>query len=245
MSQPKAGLHKDVSEIFNGMSPPGNSGGTTAQVDGAPAQEKQDYTNPKPSAPSHMTPTKPKSGQPFSKENSPVKKRKSGAGAKTIEKLLKNKIVQDIKSKLLAPKEGISPTRQKVTIVVVPILFVVLIVMFIRAFGTPSGTVAKPLPSGPTKPAADDSDSEVVWQAPQPYPTTLRDPMQFGSATTEAGGGLAIKGIVFSKDKPTAIIGNNIVHEGDKILDVTVIKINEDSVEFEANNKRWMQQVER
>jgi len=120
-----------------------------------------------------------------------------------------------------------------------------LISMFIRVFSTPSQKIFRTKTFGPTK-AAASTDSKTDWQAPEPYPTTLRDPMQFGSVTTQTEtGGLIVKGIVYSKDNPTAVIGNQIVHEGDKVLDVAIIKINENSVEFEANNKRWTQKVQK
>jgi hypothetical protein len=54
-----------------------------------------------------------------------------------------------------------------------------------------------------------------------------------------------VKGIVHSPDNSCAVIGDQIVHEGDKILDAVVIKINKNSVEFEANGKKWTQKVQR
>ena len=88
---------------------------------------------------------------------------------------------------------------------------------------------------------------KIDWQVPALYPTTLRDPMQFGSATT-AGAVLSeivVKGIVYSKDNPSAVIGTQIVHEGEKISGATIIKINEDNIEFEMNGEKWMQKVGR
>jgi hypothetical protein len=117
--------------------------------------------------------------------------------------------------------------------------------VFIRAFSTPSRKITGPGTSGPVK-AAAGPDSKVDWQVPNPYPTTLRDPMQFSSVTSQtATGGLIVKGIVYSEDNPSAVIGGQIVHQGDKILDVAITKINENSVEFEANSKKWMQNVQR
>lgn len=90
------------------------------------------------------------------------------------------------------------------------------------------------------------SDSKADRQVQEFYPTTLRDPMRFGSVTTHTDtSGLIVKGIVYSKDNPSAVIGDQIVHEGDKVLDVTIIKINEDSVEFETNGEKWTQKVQR
>jgi hypothetical protein len=72
--------------------------------------------------------------------------------------------------------------------------------------------------------------------------------MQFGSVTVgqaEAGGLIAVKGIVYSKDNPSAVIGSQIVHEGDKVSGATIVKINEKSVDFEMNGKKWTQKVQR
>ncbi|GAI39939.1 unnamed protein product, partial [marine sediment metagenome] len=57
--------------------------------------------------------------------------------------------------------------------------------------------------------------------------------------------GLIVKGIVYNEDNSSAVIGVQIVHEGDKVSGVTIIKINEKSVDFEMNGKRWTQKVQR
>lgn len=246
MSPIKTGLQKDVSEIFNGVSPQKDAGDFTPPKEEASAPEQQDNAAAaKPSVPSHMTPNKPKSDQPASKKESSNKKSKTEAVPKFLDKILKNKTVQKIKNKLLAPKEGVSDKRQKITIILVPILFIGLIFMYIRAFSSPTKkSAAAVAPSGQTGNTAANSAETIEWKIPEPYPATLRDPMQFGSATSHSGG-LIVKGILYSEDDPSAVIGNHIVHEGDKIMDVTIVKINEDSVEFQANDKKWIQQVQR
>jgi type II secretory pathway component PulC len=102
--------------------------------------------------------------------------------------------------------------------------------------------------------AAADYDTIIDWEIPAPYPTSLRDPTEFGPVntvqpeTTKTETAkiekLSIKGILYSKDNPSVVIGNQIVHEGEKIRDVTVIKISKDSVEFEKNGRRWIQKVQ-
>ena len=52
-----------------------------------------------------------------------------------------------------------------------------------------------------------------------------------------------VTGIVYSKDKPAAIIGSQIVHPGESIGKVRIRAISPDSVEFEKGNKRWTQQL--
>jgi hypothetical protein len=70
--------------------------------------------------------------------------------------------------------------------------------------------------------------------------------MQAGvSAGSQGGnGGIVIKGIVYS-ERPAAVIGTQIVHQGDKVSGATVIKINENNVEFEMGDKKWTQEVQR
>lgn len=54
---------------------------------------------------------------------------------------------------------------------------------------------------------------------------------------------MAVNGIVYSEDNPTALIGHQIVHEGDVVDDVSVIKVHKDKVEFAQNGRRWTQAV--
>jgi hypothetical protein len=239
----KAGLHKEVSAIFNGVSLPKNDGAQRPSAVPAPEPPAQ-----KPPVPSHMTPTKPKPEQLLQSppKAAPAKQPKADTAIKAAGQIPWRRTLEQIKNKLFATKPGVSTTKQRMMVILAPVLFVVLIFMFIRAFSTPSRKITGPGTSGPVKAAAAGSDSKVDWQVPNPYPTTLRDPMQFSSATSQtATGGLIVKGIVYSEDNPSAVIGDQIVHQGDKILDVAITKINENSVEFEANSKKWMQNVQR
>ena len=95
---------------------------------------------------------------------------------------------------------------------------------------------------------ASTAGTEIDWQIPEPYPATLRDPMQFGSTGSvhpENNGKIIVKGILYTEAKPAAIIDNEIVYQGDQILGANVLKINKDSVEFEKDGKTWMQKVQR
>ena len=265
MSKYKAGLHKEVSAIFNGVSLPKNPvGDASRQNNGAqrpsaaPAPAHQDYGAPKPPAqeppaqklpaPSHMTPNKPRPEQPTLQSPptaSPAKHSKADAIIKVIGLIPWRRTVEQIKNKLSATKLGAITTKQKIMAIVAPALFVVLIFLFIKAFSTPSRKITGSGTSGQIV-AVVGTDNKVEWQIPNPYPETLRDPMQFSSAASQTGtGGLIVKGIIYSDDNPSAVIGDQIVHQGDKILDVVITKINENSVEFEAGSKRWMQNVQR
>jgi hypothetical protein len=262
----RAGLHKEVSAIFNGVSLPNPVRDASRQNDGAqrpsavPAPTHQDYVAPKPPAPeppaqkspvpSHMTPTKPRPEQlPLQSppKTAPTKQPRADTAIKAAWRQIPwRRTLEQIKNKLFATKLGVITTKQKIIVILAPVLFVVLVFMFIRAFSTPSQKITGTGTSGPVKAVAASPGGKVNWQVPSPYPTTLRDPMQFGSATGQTGaGGLIVKGIIYSEDNPSAVVGDQIVHQGDKILDVVITKINENSVEFEANSKKWLQNVQR
>lgn len=53
-----------------------------------------------------------------------------------------------------------------------------------------------------------------------------------------------ITGIVYAEENPSAIIDGQIVHEGDTIHNVTVVKIHRDKIEFEKNDKKRKQKVQ-
>ncbi len=263
----KAGLHKDVSAIFNGVSLPNaagdtsrqNNGGTqkplvvpeTAQVNSSLKPSVPEPPAQKLPAPSHMTPTKPASEQPSQSQPKtvPAEQSKADAVKKAVLKIAGQipwkRTLEQIQNRLFASTDGVVTPKQKMMVVLAPVLFVVLIILFIRAFSSPSQKIAGMGTLVPVT-AVTSSNGKIEWQIPNPYPTTLRDPMRFGSASSSTGTGeLIVKGIIYSDDNPSALIGSHIVHQGDKILDVTVTKINENSVEFESNSRKWMQNVQR
>lgn len=53
-----------------------------------------------------------------------------------------------------------------------------------------------------------------------------------------------VTGIVYSADKPSAIVDRKIVHEGGVIHGATVVKIYKDKVKFSKNGKNWEQKVQ-
>ncbi len=64
------------------------------------------------------------------------------------------------------------------------------------------------------------------------------------SSNTTTPMGERVTGILYSKDRPAAIIGYRIVHEGETIRDVEVVKIHKDKVEFEKDGMRWTQTIQ-
>jgi thioredoxin 1 len=52
-----------------------------------------------------------------------------------------------------------------------------------------------------------------------------------------------LTGILYTEDKPLALVGGHIAGEGDVVGGVKVLKIHKDNVEFERSGKRWVQHM--
>ena len=148
-------------------------------------------------------------------------------------------------SKAALPR-WIGNCNSRIKVVVLTLLFsLILAFVFARVLIPSAGKI---LPEDfNADNAAADSVIKIDWKIPQPYPAALRDPMQINSAAVAASLDAAkfiVKGIVYSEDKPAAVVDGRIVHQGDKVFDADVVKINRDSVEFETNGKRWIQKVQ-
>ncbi len=260
----KVGLHKEVSSIFDGVPLPEDSD-TQRQQYRMPASEPSDCKEqPKydsehletpaaqqPTAPSSTTaPTpEPQKPSPAVPRTAPAKQPKAGIAIKSTSQTA----WQQIKGKLFAPKPGVNTARQKTMAVLVPALSIVFVFVVIQVLSGPSRSRAMPRgiePAGALAAAGAVGKDSVDWQRPAPYPTELRDPTQFGFVKTAQAAQaeisrVTVRGIVYSEDRPSAVIGTQIVHEGEEVMGATVIKINKDSVEFEMNGKRWTQKVQR
>ncbi|HIJ52717.1 MAG TPA: hypothetical protein HPP66_06135 [Planctomycetes bacterium] len=249
MAKHKAGLHKNISSIFDGV--PVSQDNDAGHVSSAAMEEPASY-----GPPSHLTGTTTKSQRP---EASPPKaeqrqERKAAPKQKVTEKPKAIKperpgaleqTIQRIKDKLFAPKPGVKPARQKAMVVLMPIMFIGMVLAFYKVLGVGPGKRTQAQTFKPSKVAAAAA-STIDWQIPPPYPKTLRDPMQLGSVSRTTQGEIGkidVKGIVYSEDDPSAIIGTEILHEGEKVSGATIVKINKDSVEFEMNGKRWTEKV--
>jgi hypothetical protein len=152
--------------------------------------------------------------------------------------------------KLFSSVNGQADARNKKTLVLAGVLLAVLalVVMWTGIFSDSTQNVTT---SAAAANAVAGSQLQIDWTPPEPFPVTMRDPMQIGSKTgpdsSASGGSLLVKSIVFDKNNAkasTAVISGQIVHEGQSINGTMIAKINQDSVEFTANGKSWKQQVE-
>ena len=163
--------------------------------------------------------------------------------------------LRQMKQKLFAQKPRVSKTRQKAMVVLVPVLAIVMIFVLTQVLSSPSRSLAKGKQKAPAT-TVTGSAGEIDWKIPAPYPATLRDPMQGGplapvKAEPQApqisepeAEKLIVRSILHSESKPSAVIGTEIVHEGDTISGAIIVRILKDGVEFEKDGKKWTQKIE-
>lgn len=216
------------------------------------------------------TPTKepvkqPEGGQLVEKKTAPAKQPEGGqfAGEKAApakqpesQKFVEVTLLQQIKDKLFEPKPGVSATRQKAMVVLVPALAIVMIFMLRQVLSKAPRKTDGATNNDPTAVVATvDSDNEIDWTIPEPLPAMMRDPIKLPDESNFPNGEqngttgetemetISVKAILYSVDKPSAVINDRILHVGDKINDATVINISQDGVKFERNGEEWVQKV--
>lgn len=229
----KKGLHKDVSVIFDGIPLPKNR--ISRGLSQAAATSSIGYTPQSPAEKPLIT-RFPNVNENLNSQN------------KNNIKISKNKIKvipTKVKSKKLFLSSN-SSAKQRTMFVLIPILFTILILLLSKNLS--SSTITKlTAENSKIQTASNLSHDKIDWALPKLYPDKIRDPMgklkRKISAFTQDN--LVVKGIVYSKDNPAAIIGIQIFHEGDSIDDTQIAKINKDSVEFYNNKERWIQKVEK
>lgn len=164
-------------------------------------------------------------------------------------------LMSRIKKAVSGSSKGTLDARQKKAAILVGVLSLVLtgvLVISLGGLGRSDAKAAAKTTSSSGSAAQTQQPKPLQWEKPQPLPAELRNPMSplavsrtGQSSGAPADGAMIVKGIVFSKDNPSAIIDSQVVRQGEVINGVTVVQINKDSVEFQMGDKRWTQQVQR
>lgn len=228
----------------------------TGSTPGSPAPERIAKAPPIPKSAEPQMPQNSAPEKRYGPEAPPNQTVPSGHREKTVlAEASGPSLWQQINNRFFAPKPGVSPTRQKVMVITIPILAIILIFIFRQVLsksprktkGDPAGDVALTV--------VDDSGHKIDWQIPEPLPAMMRDPTQFPAqsntqdeeehppANTKKSELLNLGTIVYSHDKPSAVVNGRIVHIGDEVNGVTILRINRDSVEFEKDGEKWVQKV--
>ncbi len=151
-----------------------------------------------------------------------------------------------------AKQQNAGRTRQKTMTLLIPVLAVTLVLLVRKPAGTPQSAPASPIDSVTTV-ADTTGDMQIDWRHPPLYQPGRSDPMRLGAPTyvmergvapqMEVRRTLALRGVLYSTDKPAAIVGTSLVHEGEQIAGVTVVRIEKNGVVFEMDGEQWKQTV--
>ncbi len=263
----KSGLQKQISSIFNETSVP-EPDVTTATL--PTQQDAVDTTSPEvpPISSSdsvHAAGSKPSLAQRMAAVTTAseavhtpaVPAMRPKPLTKTPVKTLKPKgagdVTGQIKKALLGSSAAkMDPRQKKMTIMVGVLSVVFAAVLFVSLGGlgqSSKATTDEPSSAGTS--AAVQSENSLQWRSPQPMPEQLRNPMDpvtskvVSEQSSTGSDQVVVKGIVFSKTRPTAIINDKILAQGESIGGLTVVKISKESVEFEKDGQRWTQPVQR
>ncbi len=142
--------------------------------------------------------------------------------------------------------------RQRVLLLLVPFLAIAFWLLVRDSIWTTATVTAALADHGGTKSQEGDVPG-ITWELPPLYRIGGRDPMQLAaSSDTEPGyvaapapsrTPLVLRGILYTPEKPVAMIGSSLAFEGQRIGLVKVVRIERDSVEFEMDGRRWLQKI--
>ena len=164
--------------------------------------------------------------------------------------------VLEQKYRTRASRPGRKNAKEKAKIVVALLLTALLIWQLARTL-LPSSETVETAHFQPAKTrGTTGATASIAWPIPPLYPPDIRDPMEWtrepatrekpnitdSQATSPTG--LIVRGIVYSDDKPQAIIGTELVQQGDEVQGATVLSITRTTVEFERDGEKWIQEVE-
>lgn len=170
---------------------------------------------------------------------------------------------QRLRDKLITSRLATGTAKDKVMALLVPVLAIVMIFMFRQVLSKPPGKAKGATKDDAPAVVVANVGDEIEWKLPEPMSAAMRDPTKRPSpeetqsetpdSTQEPGRNVAtsgtqtrairIRGLVYSQDKPSIVVGNEILHVGDKINGVTIARVNKDSVEFERDGETWVQKV--
>jgi len=269
----KSGLHKQISSIFDGVTVPQNGTLTEdaelsdeqmpSQTQDAPESDtRQETTAPRTSRSSlvqRMTAADPSDLSecdpvPVVQVGRPMPLSKSKAMSKSA---MGPGFATQVKKAVFGSRNASLDPRQKKTAMLVGILSLVFSVVMFVSLGGVGGTQAAAAEAGSDDQATQSQVTKRTaqnWKSPDPLPQDFRNAttpiaklaagQQTGDSAVDSGE-LIVRGIVFSKNKPSAIINDQILTEGQSFNGVKLVKITKETVEFEANGKRWTQSVQR
>lgn len=164
-----------------------------------------------------------------------------------------------LKPKVPASARTDDKRRQKAMTALIPILACALVFLLKNPLKvSPAAQSQQAMPS--IAAGAVNLNPEIAWELPPLYPLGSRDPMRLpappaptveepgaepGAGPPEVQADLVVKGILYTEDRPAALVDTQLVREGQQVSGATVRKIERDAVVFEMDGRTWKQAVDK
>lgn len=135
--------------------------------------------------------------------------------------------------------------KEQKQVIAIAVLFTIAGLLFIKTFffKKPLGEKAGPEIPGEVTTAGKQEEKKDFFVLEEALKKTRqklvweRDPFEFPPKELERSEGLNLTGVIYDGESPVAVINDVIVHEGDEIEGVKVIKIEQNSVVLEKDGK--------
>lgn len=241
----KAGLHKKISSIFDGVPIPGSAAGIPLAPSDAVGLTARGGGDP---AASGLASAEGVSGSLPVLMDTGGPGRSRGAGPGHSGGSGRKGWINSF-----GGGQGGTGKRPAGKVALIGVLMLVLGMVLVMALRQPSAGKADQTPAIPdNKSAVAKKAVDIpVWAIPEPYPAGLRDPLALVEPPKPVEEPIevkkqdlfVIKGVVLGVRGNTAIVGSEIVSVGDQVQGASVIRIDRGEVEFEKDGQRWVQTV--
>lgn len=253
MAKKKPGLHKKLSSIFDGVDVPGAC--DSGQADSTPVEstgwDSRSEGGVSPAGPSVDAVTETSDVAPAA--DLTLSGGVSGASVPHEHVFGTSK---PRAQKRVASAADRRQTVMKGLVGALTVVFVIVIVVFYTPlFSNEPRSAAASDQVGASEDGQEDV--EVGWKIPEALGELARNPMQragVGRSSEKSAGAddppaaqvdaIVVRGIMYSQDNPAAIVGQDLVHQGEMVFGVKVSRIFKNQVEFELDGKKWTQGVQ-
>jgi len=162
---------------------------------------------------------------------------------------------KQLQKKSVASKKALGKKGRKALVLSAPVLIIIIILIHRYCFRSAPQETEASASSSPPPISTPEVRNDVEWQVPELLPARvmdfLKDPEEEAEQKKQNKGPakrkkeIDLRAILFSDQKPSAVVDGQILHIGDKVSDAIITNITKDSVEFENQGRTWSQKLRR
>lgn len=162
---------------------------------------------------------------------------------------------EQLQDEYLGSKKILGKRGRKALALSAPVFILIVILIYKYCFqSAPQQTEASAIAnSGSPLVSTPEAINEIDWQVPEKLPARVIDLLEEPEEKAEQkkqkkeldeeNKRIDLRAILFSEQKPSAIIGGQILYVGDKVDNAIITSITRDSVKFEKDGKIWTQKL--